>query len=347
MKVLEQENSGFNEDLMKILIIGGAGMVGAKLSERLINEGSVNGTSLTQLSLADVVAPKPPSLAADSTLTVETHQADLTEAGVPAKLIADEPAIIYHLAAIVSGEAEADFDKGYRINLDGTRGLFDAIRERHERTGYTPKVVFTSSIAVYGAPFPDVINDEFHQTPLTSYGTQKAMCELLLADLNRRGIIRGIGLRFPTICIRPGLPNKAASGFFSNILREPINGAGAVLPVEDTVRHWFASPRAATGFLIHAASLSRESVGDQCNMNLPGLCATVAQQIESLERMVGSDAVKLITVKHDDTIKGIVANWPESFDPQRALKLGFKAEQSFDEIIRVYLEDDFPGRASA
>jgi len=326
---------------MKTLIIGAAGMIGAKLTERLARDGSLNGTPLEQLILADIVLPSPPVIQQDSQITFCSQQADLTQAKVSEQLIADEPAVIYHLAAIVSGEAEADFDKGYRINLDGTRALLDAIRDRHERTGYTPKLIFTSSIAVYGAPFPAVIEDDFQQRPLTSYGAQKAICELLLADLNRRGIVQGIGLRLPTICIRPGKPNKAASSFFSNILREPINGSTAILPVADSVRHWFASPRTATNFLIHAASLSDRQVGLHCNMNLPGLSATVAEQMESLKRIVGSDALKLVKIKHDETIQGIVANWPESFNPQRAIGLGFKAETSFDDIINVYLEDDF------
>ena len=325
---------------MKILIIGAAGMVGAKLTQRLIADGHVNNRAITALHLADVITPADPTQSQQGTIPIKTQACDLTEGSVAAQLISDKPDLIYHLAAIVSGEAEADFDKGYRINLDGTRSLLDAIRAQHDTNGYTPQFVFASSIAVYGAPFPDTINDTFHQTPLTSYGTQKAICELLLADCNRRGIVQGIGLRLPTICIRPGKPNKAASGFFSNILREPINGQPAILPVKDSVRHWFASPRAAIGFLIHAASLSREAVGMHCNMNLPGLCATVAQEMESLTRVVGSNATKLITREPDAAIRSIVANWPESFDPQRAISLGFSAESSFDDIIRVYLEDE-------
>ena len=168
--------------------------------------------------------------------------------------------MIFHLAGVVSGEAETDFDKGYHVNLDGTRALLEAIRAAGG--GYKPKVVFTSSIAVYGAPFPPAgIPDDFHLTPLTSYGTQKAISELLLADYNRRGILDGVGIRLPTICVRPGKPNKAASGFFSGIIREPLAGLEAVLPVADTVRHTHASPRSAVGFLIHAAGLTREQLG--------------------------------------------------------------------------------------
>ena len=189
--------------------------------------------------------------------------------------------MIFHLAAIVSGEAELDFDKGYRINLDGTRMLLDAIRL--VGGGYKPRVVFTSSIAVFGAPFPDAIGDEFFHTPLLSYGTQKAIGELLLADYSRRGFLDGIGIRLPTICIRPGLPNKAASGFFSNILREPLAGKEAVLPVSEDVRHWHATPRSAVGFLLHAGTMDLATVGPRRNLTMPGLSATVGEQIAALE----------------------------------------------------------------
>ena len=322
---------------MNTLIIGAAGMIGQKLANRLTADGRIGEQTLTGLVLADVIKPPEP---AANTLDTTCTACDLTQSGVAEQLVASEPHVIFHLAAIVSGEAEANFEKGYEINLDGTRALLEAIRARHEATGYKPTVIFTSSIAVYGAPFPPVIDDEFHLTPLTSYGTQKAICELLLADYNRRGIVNGIGLRLPTICIRPGKPNKAASGFFSNILREPINGQTAVLPVDDTVRHWFASPRAAINFLIHAAGLPRSTVGTRCNLNLPGLSVTVAEQLQSLERVVGSDALKLVRHQPDDSIRAIVCNWPESFNAQRAEALGFIAERSFDDIIRVYLEDD-------
>lgn len=327
---------------MKILIIGAAGMVGAKLTRRLLSDGQLDGHQITQLKLVDIIEPVVSDADENAAIAVDTQAADLTRAGVAEQLMAERPDVIYHLAAIVSGEAEADFDKGYRINLDGTRDLLEAIRAGHEQEGYTPKFIFTSSIAVYGAPFPESIGDEFLHTPMTSYGTQKAICELLLADYNRRGFLQGIGLRLPTICIRPGKPNLAASGFFSNILREPINGKPAILPVDDTVRHWFASPRAAVSFLLKAASLTREDLGARCNINLPGLSATVAQQIESLQRVVGSDAVKLIKREPDAIIRGIVANWAEDFDPARARALGFEAESSFDDIIRVYLEDEMP-----
>src|SRR5918996_1334306 len=217
------------------------------------------------------------------------------------KLAARRPDLIFHLAAVVSGEAEADFEKGYRVNLDGTRRLFEAIRKEN----YKPRVVFTSSIAVFGAPFPEAIGDEFLNAPLTSYGTQKAICELLLSDYSRRGFFDGVGLRLPTICVRPGKPNKAASGFFSGIIREPLAGQEAVLPVDDSVLHWHASPRSAVGFLIHAAGLTAEQLGPRINLTMPGVCCTVGEQIEALRRIAGDTAVARIRREPDDLIKRI------------------------------------------
>ena len=324
---------------MHILITGAAGMVGRKLTARLAQEGAVGGQAITRLSLVDVVAPEAPAGFAGQ---VETRAADLSAPGEPGRCIAGRPDLVFHLAAIVSGEAEADFEKGYRINLDGTRALFDAIRVTGG--GYRPRVVFTSSIAVFGAPFPDAIGDEFFTTPLTSYGTQKAIGELLLADYSRRGFLDGIGIRLPTICIRPGKPNKAASGFFSNILREPLAGQEAVLPVSEDVRHWHASPRAAVGFLMHAATLDLAPLGARRALSMPGLSATVGEQIEALRRVAGEGAVKLIRRERDPAIEKIVAGWPRNFDTKRAESLGFRAERSFDDIIRVHVEDELGGR---
>lgn len=322
---------------MNILIIGAAGMIGQKLCKSLCASGQLAGVAINQMSLVDVIEPPAPNC---NSITIHTKAHDLCSPGVAKTLLSSRPDVIYHLAAIVSGEAERDMKKGYLINLDGTRMLLEAIRDEHEKDGYCPKFIFSSSIAVYGAPFAQSIHDEFHLTPLTSYGTQKAMCELLLADYNRRGIVQGVGLRLPTICVRPGKPNAAASGFFSGIIREPINGQAANLPVKDTVKHWFASPRAAVGFLEHAASLSSDQIGLRCNMNLPGLSVTVAEQIESLRSVVGSEAVALIRNEPDAEIAAIVSGWAEAFDATRSQALGFRAESSFDEIINVYLEDE-------
>ena len=325
---------------MHVLIIGAAGMIGRKLTARLAGGETLAGRPASRFTLVDVVQPQAPS---GFTGAVDSIAMDLSAPGEAARCVAGRPDVIFHLAAIVSGEAEADFDKGYRINLDGTRLLFDAIRHEGMREQWRPRVVFTSSIAVFGAPFPKVIDDEFFTTPLTSYGTQKAIGELLLNDYSRRGFMDGIAVRLPTICIRPGAPNAAASGFFSNILREPLVGREAVLPVGEEVRHWHASPRAAIGFLLHAASMDLAPLGWRRTLNLPGLSATVGEQIEALRRVAGERAVRLIQSKPDPTIAKIVAGWPENFDAARARLLGFTAESSFDEIIRVHIEDELEG----
>lgn len=317
---------------MQVLIIGAAGMVGAKLAAALASapEGDVDG-----LTLLDVVPPKDPG----GRVPASTGTLDLTDAAAVGRAVAARPDVIFHLAAIVSGEAEANFEKGYAVNFDGTRNLFEAIRAQED---YCPRVVFTSSIAVFGAPFPPSIGDEYFLTPLTSYGTQKAMGELLLNDYSRRGFLDGVGIRLPTICIRPGAPNKAASGFFSNILREPLAGREAVLPVSENVRHWHASPRAAIGFLTHAMTLDTAALGARRCLSMPGLSATVGEQIEALRRAAGDEAVALIRREPDPVIAGIVAGWPENFDAARARDLGFQADASFDEIIAAHIEDERP-----
>ncbi len=322
---------------MQILILGAAGMVGRKLTERLVNEGQVSGNAITGMTLHDMIMPQTPSV----TFPVETLASDISYPGEAEKLIASRPDVIFHLAAIVSGEAEANLEKGYRINLDGTRYLFDAIR--HASNGYRPRVVFTSSIAVFGAPFPDAIGDEFFLTPLTSYGTQKAIGELLLADYSRRGFFDGVGIRLPTICVRPGAPNKAASGFFSSIIREPLNGREAVLPVPVDVRHAHASPRSAVNFLVHAANLDTAKVGPRRNLTMPSVSVTVAEQIDALRRVAGERFVARIRHEADPEIMHMVAGWPRRFDARRAESLGFQAEKSFDEIIKIYIEDELGG----
>ena len=323
---------------MHILILGAAGMVGAKLLQRLAREGRLGDRTIEKATLHDVVEPAAPQ---GAPFAVETYASDFAKSGEAERLIAGRPDVIFHLAAIVSGEAEADFEKGDRINLDGTRMLFDAIRRVED---YTPRVVFTSSIAVFGAPFPEAIGDEFFLTPLTSYGTQKAIGELLLADYTRRGFFDGVGIRLPTICVRPGRPNKAASGFFSNIIREPLNGEGAVLPVSEDVMHWHASPRAAVGFLVHAATIDGERIGPRRNLTMPGVAVTVAEQIEALRRVAGDGVVARIRREPDPTIQRIVGGWARRFDAKRAEGLGFKAEGSFDEIIQIHIEDELGGR---
>jgi nucleoside-diphosphate-sugar epimerase len=277
---------------------------------------------------------------AGAKVPVDIATGDLPAAGEAEKLIADRPDIVFHLAAIVSGEAEQDFDKGYRINMDGTRGLLESVR----KAGHKPRLVFASSIAVFGAPFPDAIGDEFFNTPLTSYGTQKTICELLISDYSRKGFVDGLSIRLPTICVRPGKPNKAASGFFSNIMREPLAGEEAVLPVSEGVMHWHASPRAAVEFLRHAATLDTGAMGPRRALTMPGLAVTVAEQIAALRKVAGDAVVARIRHEPDPFVEKIVAGWPRRFEAPRALALGFKPDASFEEIVRIHIEDELGGK---
>lgn len=322
---------------MHVAVIGAAGMIGRKLVDRLVRDGRLGDAELRRMSLVDVVAPEAP---ADWGANAVCLAADLAAPGAAERLVLERPDVIVQLAAVVSGEAEADFEKGYHVNLDGNRALLEAIRAAHASDGYRPRLVYASSIAVFGAPLPDPIPEDFAQTPLTSYGTQKAIGELLLADYTRRGFVDGIGIRLPTICIRPGLPNRAASGFFSSILREPLVGREAILPVPETVRHWFASPRSAVGFGLRAATIDSDLIGPHRTLSMPGLSATVGEQIEALRRAGGDAAVRLIRREPDPAIMQMVGGWAAALDATRAERLGFTAETSFDEIVRVHLEDE-------
>jgi D-erythronate 2-dehydrogenase len=327
---------------MHILITGAAGMIGRKLTARLIAEGALNGQPIDRLTLLDVSEPERPGRAA---ARIDAVAADIADPATARAAVAGRPEVIFHLAGVVSGEAELDFEKGMRVNLDGSRALLETIRTAGG--SYHPKLVFASSIAVFGAPFPDAIPDDFHTTPLTSYGTEKAIVELLLADYTRRGFLDGVGIRLPTINVRPGRPNKAASGFFSSIIREPLSGEEAVLPVDETVLHWHASPRAAVGFLLHAAELEKEKIGSRVNLTMPGVGCTVAEQIAALRRIAGDKVAARIRRQPDPLVVRMVAGWPQRFEPRRALALGFRAEASFDEIIRVHIEDELGGGIAA
>lgn len=315
-----------------ILILGGGGMVGQKLAQRIIDNDLFPDPKLTLFDRAFA-----PGGASATSVT-----GDVSDPAVAKTLAATRPDIIFHLAAIVSGQAEAEFDLGWTINMMSMWHLLKALKDEHEASGgsYRPRVVFTSSIAVFGGPFPDKIGDEFLSAPQTSYGAQKAACELMVTDFSRKGFIDGISLRLPTICVRPGKANAAASSFFSGIIREPLNGVEAILPVSDTVRHWHASPRSAARFLTHAAHLDTDLLEGRRALNLPGFSCTVAEQIEALRRAAGQSAVDLIKPQPDETIMRMVAGWPRNFAPDRALSLGFKAEADFDEIIQVYMDDD-------
>ena len=320
---------------MKILILGGAGMVGQKLLNKILDKQELRNKKVSEITLFDIIkAPYPDN----TTIPIITKSGDISDPSVSADIVSSKPDVIFHLAAIVSGQAEQEFDLGWNINAKGSWGLFEAIRSQGD--DYCPRVVFTSSIAVFGAPFPDKIPDDFFTTPLTSYGAQKAISELLLADYSRKGMIDGISIRLPTICVRPGKPNLAASGFFSGIIREPLNGQEAILPVDTDVRHWHATPRSAAGFLIHAAEIDTKKLNNRITLNMPGLSATVQEQIDALGRVAGNDVIKLIKHQPDPVIQKIVSGWARDFDTQRSIDLGFKAESNFDEIIKIYIEDD-------
>jgi len=318
-----------------ILILGGGGMIGQKLAQHIIDDAVFTDP---QITLFDRAFP-PAGVAA------KTVSGDISDPSTAKTLIADKPQIIFHLAAIVSGQAEAEFELGWDVNMMAMWHLLNAVKDAHEASGgaYVPRIVFTSSIAVFGGPFPDKIGDEFLSAPQTSYGAQKAACELMLTDFSRKGFADGLSLRLPTICVRPGKANAAASSFFSGIIREPLNGVEAILPVPDTVRHWHASPRAATRFLTQAARMDTELLEGRRALNLPGISCTVEEQIEALRRTAGQSVVDLIKPQPDETIMGIVAGWPRNFAPERAISLGFKAESSFDEIIAVYMEEELRG----
>mgnify|MGYP001025514803 FL=1 len=317
---------------MKVLILGAAGMLGRKLALHLQRVGRIQGHDISELVLADVIAPSQDG--------ARCGKVNITDAGQVSALINERPDVIFHLAAIVSGEAEANFDKGYAINLGGTQNVLEAIRGQQ---AYCPRVVFASSLAIYGAPLPDVILDDTATLPLSSYGAQKSLGEMLVNDYTRKGFIDGVSLRLPTICIRPGAPNKAASGFYSSILREPLAGQEAVLPVAESLRHWFASPRAAVGFLAHGAEIDTAALGPRRALCLPGVSASVGEMLDALERVAGPKARALVRFEADAAVDAIVSTWPKAFDPQRALAHGFVAEASFDQIIQTHIEDELGG----
>ncbi len=335
-ELLSDKTTEFGGTMANILIIGGGGMVGQKFATSLAKTpliGPDDRVTLFDQGFAAAGAP------ADHRIT-----GNVTDPQAVSALIAGRPDIIFHLASIVSGEAEVDFDLGWTVNGHAFWAFLVAVRAEHIASGETwrPRVVFTSSIAVFGAPYPDQIGDEFLSAPQTSYGAQKAISELLISDYSRKGVIDGLSIRLPTICVRPGKANMAASSFFSGIIREPLNGVEASLPVPADVRHWHASPRSAAGFLRRAGTLDLEQVGPRRALNLPGVSCTVEEQIEALRDIAGNDVVALIRPEPDETIMRIVQGWPRNFAPERATNLGFRAESDFHEIIQSYIDDDLP-----
>jgi nucleoside-diphosphate-sugar epimerase len=318
--------------MTSVLIIGGGGMIGQKLA--------LSFTENETVSLLDVTFPE------NSDVNAHKILGSVSDPIIMEKALSNRPDTIFYLASVVSGEAEANFSKGWDVNIQAFWSFLAQIKDQYSKSDgeYKPKVIFTSSIAVFGSPFPNKISDDFLTAPRTSYGAQKACCELMLNDFIRKGFCEGLAIRLPTVCVRPGKPNLAASSFFSGIIREPLNGLAANLPVSTEVRHWHASPRSSVGFLRHAEKLNGDALTFNSALNMPGLSCTVEEQIEALRSIAGNEVIKLIEAKPDDKIIEIVKGWPQNFDTTMALKLGFSAENSFEEIIQIYIEDDLQDR---
>jgi len=331
---------------MRLLITGGAGFIGARLARTLLACGQLNGQAITQIILADQF-PAPADLAADPRVLVKTgplldHCQALAHEAVDG---------VFHLASAVSGECEADFDLGLRSNLDSTRALLDAMRARVQGGASPARLVFSSSVAVFGpddaVPMPDVVSDDTLPTPQTSYGAQKHICEHLVADYTRKGYIDGRSARLMTVTVRPGKPNGAASSFFSGIIREPLAGEPSVCPVSPEVSHPVTSPRATVEGLITVFECSREAYGGRTALNLPGLNVTVQEMLDALTRVAGPEVRARVTFERNETIAGIVSRWPKGSSAVRANKLGLHAEKNFDDIIRQYIADTQAGPNAA
>jgi len=326
---------------MRIVITGGAGFIGRKLARALLARGTLTGPEGTvepikELVLFDVGQPE--DLPGDPRVVVLTG--DIADAAQVRELITEGTTGVFHLAAIVSGNAEEDFDLGYRVNLDGTRHVLEACRA----LASPPRLVFTSSVAVYGGDMPDVLDDGTILTPQTSYGAQKAAGELLVSDYTRKGFLDGRALRLPTIVIRPGRPNRAASTFASSILREPLQGQEAVCPVGREAEMYLLSPRRVIEALLHAFELPGEALGAVRALTLPGITASVGRMIEALERVAGAEVAGRIRFEPDPVIQKIVAGWPTRFEARRARALGFEADAGMEEIVRAHIEDELAGR---
>lgn len=320
---------------MRVLITGGAGFIGKKLAERLLQ----GAADLERLTLFDVGHAE--GLPADRRLDIRTG--DITRSGAMLDLLRPGYDVVYHLAAVVSGAAEADFDLGYAVNLDGTRHLLEAVRA----FGRKPRVIFASTCAVFGGEMPEVIRDDTHLTPQTSYGAQKAASELLVADYHRKGFIDGRSLRLPTIVVRPGKPNRAASTWASSIFREPLAGQEAVCPVTRDTAMYILSPRRVIDALVHTMALPSEDLGMQRSVTLPGRTFTVEEMVTALEQVAGRRVVERIRWEPDALIQKIVAGWPVRFDTERADRLGFVADRSLEAIIRQHIEDERGGQIAA
>lgn len=321
---------------MKILITGGGGFIGQKLAKKLCEIGTLDQKQITEIILADVVEPA----AFESSIPVQRIVSDISSASDVDALFETKPDVIYHLAAIVSGAAEADFDLGMRINLGGSMNILDAARKLGEASGTPPMVIYASSVAVHGGEAPETVVDGVELNPQTSYGTQKSIGELLLQDYSRKDFIDGRGLRLPTVSIRPGKANAAASSFMSSIFRDTLQGDNSNCPVGRDFPVWHTAPRTIVENLIHAASIPASDFGYNRNLNLPGRTDTIGEMIDAMTAVAGPDAENRITWDTDTVIEQIVIGWRSHFAPEKALSLGFKADESFADSVRYFLEDD-------
>ncbi|MEN9315658.1 MAG: hypothetical protein RIS35_2051 [Pseudomonadota bacterium] len=319
---------------MDILITGGAGFLGRQLTRALLARGSI--------LLDGVERPFDRIVCFD---TVEGPVSDprvrnvagsISDAASVDALVGPETGVVVHLAAVVSGTAEADFDLGMRVNVDGTRHLLEACRA----IGTCPRVLFSSSIAVFGGDLPPVVTDATTPTPQGSYGMQKLICELMVQDWTRKGFIDGRSVRVPTVVVRPGAPNGAASGFASGIIREPLAGREAILPVDPSTEMWLASPRAVVGMLLHALALPAQAWGWNRSLNLPGLVASMRDELEALRRVGGDAAVALVRERPDPAVRALVRTWAGRFETPRARAMGFEADTDVDAVVRAYVEDN-------
>ncbi len=316
---------------MKIIITGGAGFLGQRLAKRLLR----HYPGALSLVLADRVTTE--TFSADR--RVLSVACDISNRAELSRLVGSDTAVIYHLAAIVSGQAEAEFDLGMKINLEATQALLEICRGLPR----PPTLVFTSSLAVFGGELPAIVTDQTAVRPQSSYGAQKAMGELLVNEYSRRGFIDGRVVRLPTISVRPGKPNRAASSFVSGIIREPLNGEPAVCPVSRDVRLWLSSPATAVENLLRAHLIPAVDLGANRTINLPGLSVTVGEMIETLGRIAGPEVVGRIQFARDEAVERIVASWPGRFDTSRAVALGFQGDKDFASLIRNYQRETSPG----
>jgi nucleoside-diphosphate-sugar epimerase len=319
---------------MKLLITGGAGFIGARLARTLLARGALAGRAIEQVVLADQFAP-PADLAADARVRALTGPLLDQCAGFAAERFDG----VFHLASAVSGECELDFDLGMRSNLDSTRALLDALR----KAGNVPRLVFSSSVAVFGPdpgkPLPDVVADDTLPAPQTSYGTQKLMCEFLIADMTRKGFVFGTSARLMTVTVRPGKPNAAASSFFSGVIREPLAGVEAICPVDASVSHPVSSPARTVEALVRIYEATPAKLRGRLALNLPALNVTVQQMLDALEKVAGAKARALVKFQRDERIASIVANWPKGASASRANALGLRADTSFEDIVRQYIAE--------